>query len=136
MIVKKISFEMIFGQALEGFAMAPDSIEYYPDCIPEDYTGGPVTDVPPPRTFELTLSEDGGILKGILRSEHGLQKIDDIVESDFSLSFTAFSGSGGDEVFRFVLMLSDSTDQIVGFNCGVKPFFRSFMPLRGKIIEK
>lgn len=136
MIVRKIFFEMIFGQALEGFAMAPDSIEYYPDCVPADYTGEPVTEVPPPQKYELTMSEQDGVVKGILRSEHGLQKIDDIVESDFSLSFTAFAGSGGDEVFRYVLLLSDSTDQIVGFNCGIKPFFRSFMPLRGKIIEK
>lgn len=136
MIVKKIQFEMIFGQAMEGFAMTPDSIEYYPDCIPADYTGEPVTDVPPPQKYELTVTEQNGVLKGILRSEHGLQKIDDIVESDFSLSFTAFAGSGGDEVFRYVLLFSDSTDQFVGFNCGIKPFFRSFMPLRGRIIEK
>lgn len=134
MIVKKLYYEMVFGQKLEGFAMSPDAIDYYPDCIPPDHTGQAVTDAPPPQKFELTLLEEPG--KGILRSEHGLQKLDDVVESEFSISFTAYAGSGGDELFRYVLMLSDSTDQIVGFNCGIKPFFRSFMPLRGRILEK
>ena len=134
MIAKKISFEMVFGQAMEGFAMDPGGIDYYPDCVPADYTGEPVTEVPPAQKYELTLLEAPG--KALLRSEHGVQKLDDVVESAFSVSFTAYAGSGGDELFRFVLMLSDSTDQIVGFNCGVKPCFRSFMPLRGRILEK
>lgn len=130
---------MVFGQALEGFAMTPGSIEYYPDCVPEDYDPGVIVEdaagAMPVQEFELTISEKDGGLKGILKSEHGCQKIDDIVESEFSLSFTAFAGSEGVEVFRYVLMFSDSTAQIVGFTCGVKPFFRSFMPLRGRIVE-
>lgn len=134
MIVRKLAFEMVFGQTMEGFAMDPGSIAYYPDCVPADYTGEPVTEAPPAQKYELTLLETPG--KALLRSEHGVQKLDDVVESEFSLSFTAYAGSGGDELFRFVLMLSDSTDQIVGFNCGVKPCFRSFMPLRGTILEK
>lgn len=82
----------------------------------------------------MTVIEQDGVLKGVLKSEHGCQKIDDIVESPFSLSFTAFSGSEGVEIFRYVLMFSDSTAQLVGFTCGIKPSFRSFMPLRGKIL--
>ena len=140
MIIKSVKFEMVFGRKLDGFAMTPDSIEYYPGCRPaEDHTASDTpADLParPDQQFELTLLESGDQLRGILRSEHGLQKIDDIVESPFSLSFTAFAGSGGDEVFRYVLMFSDSTAQAVGFCCGVKPCFRSFMPLRGKITEE
>lgn len=129
----KLSFEMVFGQSMPGFAMDPTAIDYYPDCIPADYTGDPVTEVPPPQHYELTTMEDG---KGLLRSSHGLQKLDDVVKTEFSVAFTAYAGSGGDELFRYVLLLSDSTDQIAGFNCGVKPCFRSFMPLRGMIIER
>lgn len=152
MIAKKIEFSMVFGQSLPGFAMTPASIEYYPGCKPEgpsgppaEGVGGPPQEHPavptggavkmPTQDFELTISEGPNGLKGILKSEHGLQKIDDIVESEFSISFTAFSGSEGVEVFRYVLIFSDSTAQIVGFTCGIKPFFRSFMPLRGKILE-
>ncbi len=147
MIAKKIQFTMVFGQSLEGFAMTPGSIEYYPGCKPEEPSGPPAGAGGPPaggeapgasmpqQEFELTISEVDGVLKGILKSEHGCQKIDDIVESPFSLSFTAFSGSEGVEVFRYVLLFSDSTAQLVGFTCGVKPFFRSFMPLKGKILE-
>lgn len=29
----------------------------------------------------------------------------------------------------------DSTAQIVGYVCGVKPFFRSLMPLCGNLVE-
>lgn len=142
MIVKNVSFSMIFGQSLPGFAMTPDSIAYYPDCRPEsssapsEISDGSDAPALPTQDFELTVSEGPYGLRGILRSEHGCQKIDDIVESPFSLSFTAFSGSEGVEVFRYTLMFSDSTDQLVGFACGVKPFFRSFMPLRGKILER
>jgi hypothetical protein len=138
MIVKKVQFTMVFGQALEGFAMTPGSIEYYPGCMPPDTPVADSGEIPvrPAQEFELTLSQTDGQLKGILKSEHGCQKIDDLVESEFSLSFTAFAGSEGVEVFRFVLMFSDSTAQVVGFTCGIKPFFRSFMPLRGKILEQ
>jgi hypothetical protein len=139
MIVKKVQFTMVFGQALEGFAMTPDTIDYYPGCMPPDTpvsAAGAEIPVRPAQEFELTLSEINGQLKGILKSEHGCQKIDDLVESDFSLSFTAFAGSQGVEVFRFVLMFSDSTAQVVGFTCGIKPFFRSFMPLCGRILEQ
>ena len=141
MIVKKIQFSMVFGQSLPGFAMTPADIVYYPDCIPEDYeeslkraSNGP--EVLPTQNMELTITECPYGLRGILRSEHGLQKIDDIVESPFSISFTAFAGSQGVEVFRYTLMFSDSTDQLVGYACGTKPFFRSFMPICGTILER
>ena len=84
----------------------------------------------------VTVDRKDGVIKGVLKSEHGCQKIDDIVESEFSISFTAYAGSEGVEIFRFVLMLSDSTAQIVGYAAGVKPFFRSFMPLCGKVLEE
>lgn len=129
----KLSFEMVFGQSMPGFAMEPAAIAYYPDCIPSDFTGEAVTEVPPPQSYELTTLEDG---RGLLRSSHGLQKLDDVQQTEFSVAFTAYAGSGGDELFRYVLLLSDSTDQVVGFNCGVKPCFRSFMPLRGTILER
>lgn len=137
MIAKKLEFSMQFGLSLPGFAMTPDTIEYYPGCKPED-PSVPAEDLPampPVQEFVLTMEEKDGMLKGVLKSEHGCQKIDDIVESEFSISFTAYAGSEGVEIFRFVLMLSDSTAQIVGYAAGVKPFFRSFMPLRGKIAE-
>lgn len=135
MIVQQVQFAMVFGQALEGFAMTPDSIAYYPGFQPSDASepSAAAAGAPMAQMFTLTLSEEAG--KGILRSEHGCQKLDDIVESPFSLSFTAFAGSAGDELFRFVLLFSDSTAQAVGFACGIKPCFRSFMPLRGTILE-
>ena len=149
MIAKKLEFQMRFGLSLPGFAMTPASIEYYPGCKPEG-SSGPHQDASdgslagdtergegqalPAQDFLLTIEEKDGVLKGVLKSEHGCQKIDDIVESEFSISFTAYAGSEGVEIFRFVLMLSDSTAQIVGYAAGVKPFFRSFMPLCGRIV--
>ena len=137
MIARKIAFSMVFGQSLPGFAMTPASVDYLPGCKPSDPKDPPANaSAVPPQEFELTLSECGQGLRGVLRSEHGCQKIDDLVESPFSLSFTAFAGSGGDELFRYVLAFSDSTDQLVGFACGIKPCFRSFMPVSGRILEK
>ena len=136
MIAKKLEFQMKFGLSLPGFAMTPGSIEYDPGCKPEEPSAPPqdASDEMPAQDFLLTMEEVDGVLKGVLKSEHGCQKIDDIVESDFSISFTAYAGSEGVEIFRFVLMLSDSTAQIVGYAAGVKPFFRSFMPLCGRIV--
>ena len=152
MIAKKLEFQMRFGLSLPGFAMTPGSIEYYPGCKPEG-PSGPPQDAPdgppaggpergdghapemPAQEYLLTMEEKDGVIKGVLKSEHGCQKIDDIVESEFSISFTAYAGSEGVEIFRFVLMLSDSTAQIVGYAAGVKPFFRSFMPLSGRVAE-
>ena len=132
MIAKKLEFQMKFGLSLPGFAMTPDSIDYYPGCKPES-PSGPQQGTPPAQDFLLTIEEKDG--KGVLKSEHGCQKIDDIVESEFSVSFTAYAGSEGVEIFRFVLMLSDSTAQIVGYAAGVKPCFRSFMPLCGRVLD-
>ena len=163
MIAKKIAFSMVFGLKLPGFAISPDAIEYLdggkpagPSGPPQDApAGGPGPEAGPgpgaapggeagpgpgaampEQKFELTITETDGVLKGVLRSEHGCQKIDDIVESPFSLSFTAYSGSEGVEIFRYVIAFSDSTDQLVGYACGIKPFFRSFMPVKGTILEK
>ena len=152
MIAKKIAFQMHFGLSLPGFAMTPASIEYYSGCRPESSSGPPQemsdehlsgeamqspepAEVMPVQEYQLTMEEKDGVIKGVLKSEHGCQKIDDIVESEFSISFTAYAGSAGVEIFRFVLMLSDSTAQIVGFAAGIKPFFRSFMPLSGQVID-
>ena len=150
MIANRIEFQMRFGVSLPGFAMTPAAIAYYPGCKPEepsnpaqsaldgsaagDSENNPGSEIPDQK-YLLTIEEKNGVLKGVLKSEHGCQKIDDIVESEFSISFTAYAGSEGVEIFRFVLMLSDSTAQIVGFAAGVKPFFRSFMPLCGRVLE-
>ena len=152
MIAKKLEFQMHFGLSLPGFAMTPDSIEYYPGCKPEG-PSGPLQDAPdgppaggpergdgpapamPAQEYVLTMEEKDGVIKGVLKSEHGCQKIDDIVESEFAICSTAYAGSEGVEIFRFVLMLSDSTAQIVGYAAGVKPFLRSFMPLSGRVAE-
>lgn len=83
--------------------------------------------------YVLEFYEDKGETKAILTSEHGKQKVDDIVMSDFSVSFSAFAGSEGVEVFHFVLMLSESSPQCVGFAGGIKPFFRGYMPLEGVV---
>lgn len=131
-IAKQISFQMRFGLSLPGFAMTPDAIDYYPGCKPEG-ASGPSGNAPADQEFLLTMEEKDGAIKGVLKSEHGCQKIDDIVESDFSISFTAYAGSEGVDIFRFVLMFSDSTPQIVGYAAGTKPCFRSFMPLCGRV---
>ena len=155
--MKKIIFNMCFAGPINGF---PTAVEYYEGCKPapdlskgEHPAGGPggPQGGPPagggaPRMggpdangeimkqhFELEFYEDKGETKGILLSEHGMQKVDDIVMSDFSVSFSAFSGSEGIEVFHFVLMLSESSPQCVGFAGGIKPFFRGYMPLEGVV---
>lgn len=155
--MKKIIFNMCFAGPIDGF---PVDLEYYEGCKPAPDVskgeppaggapggpggpggakgsfamGGPDENgVVKKQHYELEFYEDKGQLKGILTSEHGKQKVDDIVMSDFSVSFSAFAGSEGVEVFHYVLMLSESSPQCVGFAGGIKPFFRGFMPLEGVV---
>ncbi len=140
--MKKITFNMCFAGPIDGF---PKSIDYYDGCTPavdgngpapkENFAmGGPDENgVVKKQHYELELYYDHDQLKGILTSEHGKQKIDDITLTDFAISFSAFAGSQGVEVFHYVLMLSESTAQCVGFAGGIKPFFRGFMPLEGVV---
>lgn len=131
---KTIQFEMVFGCAMDGFAMTPQEIEYLEGCRPADfYDTKDQAGTPPNQQFTLTVSDEDH--KGILTSEHGKQKIDDIFQSAAALSFSAFAGSEGVEIFQFTLMYSDSTAQIVGYACGTKPCFRGFMPLRGRVLD-
>ena len=143
MLPRKIRFNMCFSRPIDGF---PTEIDYRPGCVPEvDHSPG----VPPmqpgetpkfdidesgnvrKQSFVLEFYEKNGEVRGLFTSEHGIQKIDDIVLSDFSVSFSAYSGSKGVEIFHFVLLLSESTPQVVGFAGGIKPFFRGYMPLEG-----
>lgn len=139
---KKIQFTMIFGKGVDGF---PAEVIYYDGYRPE--TGadripppGTLPDGAPPRPknqqFEVEFYEDRGELKALLHSEHGIQKVDDVIYRDFSVSFSAYSGSEGVEIFRFVLAISESTPQVVGFAYGIFPFFRGYMPVCGEITER
>lgn len=139
--MNKIVFNMCWSGLIPGF---PKAVEYYDGCKPapdlkapggaEPRIDGPDADGNVKKQhYVLEFYEDKGETKGILTSEHGKQKVDDIVMSDFSVSFSAFAGSEGVEVFHFVLMLSESSHQCVGFAGGIKPFFRGYMPLEGVV---
>ena len=142
---KKIQFTMIFGKGVDGF---PSEVKFYEGCRPETGAdripppctmpeGGPGGDAPMPKNQEFLVEfyEDDGITKALLHSEHGIQKVDDVVLRDFSVSFSGYSGSEGVELFRYVLALSESSPQVVGFSYGTYPCFRGYMPVCGEILE-
>ena len=145
MLPKKIYFNMCFARPIDGF---PTDIAYREGCVPEPDQDPGVPQLAPGEAPKFSLDENGNVkkqhfclefyekdgeLRGLFTSEHGIQKVDDIVAGDFSVSFSAFSGSKGVEVFHFSLLLSESTTQVVGFAGGIKPFFRGYMPLEGYV---
>lgn len=87
-----------------------------------------------PHTVEFFLKD--GEMKGIHTTPLGKQMIEDIHYTDFSVSWEAYAGTEGSEVFRNVLLLNGNTDQVRGYAVGAAPYFRGFTPLRGRKVKE
>lgn len=87
-----------------------------------------------PHTVEFFM--DNGVMKGIHTTPLGKQMIEDIVYNDYSVSWEAFAGTEGSEVFRNTLLINGNTDEVHGFAVGAAPFFRGFTPMMGKRVKE
>lgn len=87
-----------------------------------------------PHTVEFF--QEDGVLKGIHTTPLGKQWIEDIVCTDYSVSWEAYAGTEGSEVFRNVLLLNAKTDEVRGYAVGAAPYFRGFTPLRGRKLKE
>ena len=90
---------------------------------------------------KIELSRDGDQVTGLYTHPHwGTVQASDVSWTENHVAFTAPSGKddkGGETAyFNFSFVLSDASDSVAGFTGGTSPFFRSFLPLEGRITER
>lgn len=83
----------------------------------------------------VTFFEEAGVLKGVHQTELGRQKVDRVVWDEHSISWSAYSGSEGMDLWRFVLSYHQASDQIAGIAFGAPPYFRGYTLFWGTQIE-
>lgn len=83
--------------------------------------------------LELELFEESDSMKAIMTAPNGKQKIGDVVCSDYSAAWEAFSGEHGDQMFQFLMAASDSSDAVWGFAAG-KDDYHGFIGFEGEFI--
>lgn len=86
-----------------------------------------------PHTLELF--EEDGIQKGIYTTPLGMQKLDKVYVTPYSISYEAYTGSEGVELFKLVLNASPDTYTVAGFMAGSAPFFRGYTFIQGRLVK-
>ena len=79
---------------------------------------------------------EDGVLKGIHTTPLGKQMLEDITCTDYYVSWEAYAGTEGSEVFRNVLLLDEKSGEVRGWAVGAAPYFRGFTPMYGRKIEE
>lgn len=135
----KIEFNLILG----------DELSSIPAPVIKEGVALPPPPPPPPAGQKLqvmkvpqsaVLSNESGEWTGIYTHPHwGSAAAIDVSVSDNHIAFSAPSGNddkgGKPAYFNFAFTRADSTDSIVGFAGGRAPFFRSFLPVEGIVVE-
>ena len=90
---------------------------------------------------KIELIRDGDQVTGLYTHPHwGTVQASDVSWTENHVAFTAPSGKddkGGETAyFNFSFVLSDASDSVAGFTGGTSPFFRSFLPLEGRITKR
>lgn len=80
--------------------------------------------------------EEDGVLKGVHQTELGRQKVDRVQWDGHTISWSAYSGSEGMDLWHFTLCYSQVSDQIAGIAFGAPPYFRGYTLFWGTKIEK
>jgi hypothetical protein len=140
----KIDFNLLLGADIPGvpepeikpeFAASPGAEHAAPPA------GAPKEVMKIPQSIEIT--DEGGKLTGwYTHPIWGRTEARDVCLSPAGncLSFAGRSGNddkgGADSYFDIVISMSPATDCVVGFSAGQPPFFRSFLPIEGRITEK
>ena len=71
---------------------------------------------------------------GVHTTEHGPQTMQNLVVGDSFAAWDIYTGSEGVELFHYVMCRSEGTDDFVGFQFGLPPYFRGYLPFEGEKI--
>lgn len=79
----------------------------------------------------VTFFQEDGIMKAVYTTPRGKQKVDKVTYNEYCAAWEVYAGSEGVELFHCVMIMSESTDAVWGFTCGVSPLFRGYSPFEG-----
>jgi hypothetical protein len=82
----------------------------------------------------VTFFEEDGVIKGIHQTELGKQKVDRVVYDDHTISWCAFSGSEGTDLWYYSMGYNEVTHQVAGIASGAAPFYRGYTLFYGEKI--
>ncbi len=83
-------------------------------------------------THYIEFYEENGVMKAIHQTELSKQLVDDLVISDNCVSWKAFSGSEGVDLWQYCLAYNGVSNDVGGVSFGLEPFFRGYMTIYGK----
>ena len=100
---------------LPDFSQMPDNMPPMPDI-----------------EHSVTFFEEDSVIKGIHETPRGKQKIDKVTWTDNVISWDAYAGSEGVDLFHFVISINEGSDSFMGLSSGCPPFFRGYNLLLGR----
>ena len=90
---------------------------------------------PGPITHYIEFYEENGVMKACHQTELSKQLVDDLVISANCVSWKAYSGSEGVDLWQYCLAYTEISDDVAGVSFGIEPFFRGYMKIFGKKIS-
>ena len=85
-------------------------------------------------THYVEFYEEDGQMKACHQTELSKQLADDLVITKNTVSWKAYSGSEGVDLWQYCLGYTDVSDDVGGAAFGLEPFFRGYMTIYGKKI--
>ena len=73
-----------------------------------------------------------GVQRAVHQTELSKQVADDLYVTDNTVSWKAYAGSEGVDLWQYVLTFTDISDEMCGACFGLPPFFRGYLPLKAK----
>lgn len=92
--------------------------------------------VPPDVTHYVEFYEENGMMKAVHQTELSKQLVDDLVISDNCVSWKAYSGTEGVDLWQYCFAYTQISDTIAGVCFGLEPFFRGYMLMYGERVSE
>lgn len=131
MITGKYRFQLVFGKI-------------FPDPVVKAGVDNVELGPTPPRlkvedrpTIYHTVEffEEDGVMKAIHQTELGKQKVDKVTYDGHTISWCAYSGSEGVDLWYYSMACNEATDQFAGIASGATPFYRGYILFHGEKIK-
>lgn len=85
-------------------------------------------------THYIEFYEEDGVMKACHQTELSKQLVDELVITKNTVSWKAYSGSEGIDLWQYCLCYNSVSNDVGGVSFGLEPFFRGYMTIYGKKI--
>lgn len=86
-------------------------------------------------THYLYFYEKDGQIRGIHQTELSKQLMDELHVSENVVSWRAFSGSEGHDLWQYTMVYNDVTNSVAGVCFGTAPLFRGYIVFSGRKVD-